>query len=119
MSGGRVSFLVELDLSLGVLGENQLVSVPSAPRAMVLAVPRAQRCALERLGIVLGLLAVHLELLPVVEITLGNLGVVDDDGVVGLRAESGRGPVGRAEKHGTRVARLVHVDDELVVADLV
>src|SRR5215470_8980544 len=37
MSGGRCSFLVELDLSLGVLGENQLVSVPSAPREMVLA----------------------------------------------------------------------------------
>ena len=62
-------------------------------------------------------LHVCLQALPVVEIDSGQLVVLDQDGVVGLRAEAGLRPVGAAAEHRLRDTAL-DIDGELVVADV-
>src|SRR5690349_477063 len=80
--------------------------------------PRPQRCRLQLGRVASGSERVGGEPLPVVEVATRERGVVADDRVVRLRAQAGRGPVGRAEQHGLRRAVAVDVDDVLVVADL-
>src|SRR5207237_5518639 len=62
--------------------------------------------------------SVGLQVLPVIEVDLGEVSVLDEDCVVALGAETGGGPVSAAGQDGLRIAVLILVYNELVVADL-
>ena len=63
-----------------------------------------------------GIAVVHA--LPVAEERACHSRVFDQQRIVGLAGDAGRGPVGAAGEHRLRCARGVEVNDELVVADV-
>jgi hypothetical protein len=119
MSGGGTSLAI-VPRRLGVFGENQLVALAPPANASVFAVASQvlSAAACSCLGSPLAAVVSDGEPLPVVEIATRERGVVADHGVVGLRAQAGRRPVGRAEQHRLGSAVAIDVDDVLVVADL-
>ena len=94
------------------LADGDAATVHAAGRAGLVCHPEG--CGLggprgQRLG---------LDPVPVLQIACGDCGVAHDDGVVGLAAQPGAGPVRAAGQHRLRFPRRVAVDDELVVPDV-
>jgi hypothetical protein len=85
---------------------------------LALAIESAQSSPLEDFRVFLVRLLVAFQLLPVLKVACGYVGIIDHQRIVGLSAQAGRGPVRRAGENGLRFVVPVDINQKFVVHDV-
>src|SRR5207253_3395993 len=101
-----------------VRGKPALERIIADLKCFPLRIPFSKCWPLQRFGYPLRVLGVGRQLLPIFEVTISKFLIVNDERIIGLRAEAIRRPVCRSQQDGFWPA-FVGVNEELVMPNVV